>query len=245
MNLLLTLLRFGFLIFLWLFVLGVVLVVRNDTSGLAIRSKKPSRRGRRAARQTENATSDLAAGAAGAAGAAAGAAGATGAAAGAAGAAGAGAAGVAAGAGAAAGAAATAGAAAGVAAGAHAGARAGARGGASGHGPARAGGGGAGTRGAGSRPVLAVIEGPLTGMVLPLGQAQIIIGRSPDSSLVLDDSYASSRHARVFFQDGYWWIEDLQSTNGTYIGNSAITEPVALVPGTRVRIGKTTMELQI
>ncbi|VDG75375.1 Uncharacterized conserved protein, contains FHA domain [Actinobaculum suis] len=227
MNLLLTLLRFGFLIFLWLFVLGVVLVVRNDTSGLAIRSKKPSRRGRRAARQTENATSDLAAGAAGAAG-------------------------VAAGAGAAAGAAATAGAAAGAAGvaadaatGAHAGARAGARGGASGHGPARAGGGGAGTRGAGSRPVLAVIEGPLTGMVLPLGQAQIIIGRSPDSSLVLDDSYASSRHARVFFQDGYWWIEDLQSTNGTYIGNSAITEPVALVPGTRVRIGKTTMELQI
>ena len=60
-------------------------------------------------------------------------------------------------------------------------------------------------------------EGPLAGSTVPLSPSSIIIGRSPSSTLVLDDSYASSRHARVFPKDGSWWLEDLGSTNGTIL----------------------------
>jgi FOG: FHA domain len=92
--------------------------------------------------------------------------------------------------------------------------------------------------------VLAVTGGPLAGTVLPLGTAPIIIGRSPDSALVLDDTFSSSRHARLYVSDGQWWIEDLDSTNGTYIAGHKITAPTPLYPGQQIQIGKTTLELR-
>lgn len=91
---------------------------------------------------------------------------------------------------------------------------------------------------------LTVTAGPLTGTSLPLGTSQIIVGRSPDSALVLDDSYSSSRHARFYQEGGQWWIEDLDSTNGTYIGGKRITTPTPVGPGVPVVIGRTTMELR-
>ncbi|MFC5281679.1 FHA domain-containing protein [Arcanobacterium canis] len=94
-----------------------------------------------------------------------------------------------------------------------------------------------------ARPRLVVVAGPLTGTTLPLGSASITVGRSPDSALVLDDGFASSRHARFYNENGQWWIEDLSSTNGTWVGTERIYAPVPLRPGTRVTIGKTTMEL--
>ena len=66
----------------------------------------------------------------------------------------------------------------------------------------------------------------------------------PDCTLVLNDSYASSHHARVFPKDGAWWLEDLNSTNGTTLAGRAVHGAVELPVGVPVRIGQTTLELR-
>lgn len=90
---------------------------------------------------------------------------------------------------------------------------------------------------------LLITGGPLVGTSMRLGTADIIIGRSPASTLVLDDEYASSRHARLHRDDKGWWIEDLGSTNGTFVDDERIAEPRPLKIGVNVRIGQTTLEL--
>ena len=91
---------------------------------------------------------------------------------------------------------------------------------------------------------LVITEGPLAGSTVPLSPTSIIIGRSPASTLVLDDTYASSRHARVFPKDGSWWLEDLGSTNGTLLDGRPVHGAVELPTGVPVRIGQTTLELR-
>lgn len=93
-------------------------------------------------------------------------------------------------------------------------------------------------------PALVVTDGPLAGTTIPLGRSDVIVGRSPDSALVLDDTYSSSRHARFFQAEGAWWIEDLNSTNGTYVGGQRIVATMRLQPGVPIVIGRTTMELR-
>lgn len=96
----------------------------------------------------------------------------------------------------------------------------------------------------GSAPTtLVVTAGPLTGSVLQL-LGPIMIGRSPDSTLVLEDGYASAQHARIFFDADTWWVEDLNSTNGTIVGGSRISVPTPLTPGLAVQIGTTSLELR-
>lgn len=91
---------------------------------------------------------------------------------------------------------------------------------------------------------LVVIAGPLTGTTIPLTNGSVTVGRSPDSALVLDDGFASSRHARFYNDGGEIYIEDLNSTNGTWVGRERIYAPTHLVAGSQVTIGKTTMEIQ-
>lgn len=91
---------------------------------------------------------------------------------------------------------------------------------------------------------LAVTSGPLRGTTLPLSMSGILVGRAPACTLVLDDEYTSSRHARVFPQYGEWWVEDLGSTNGTFVDDMRIVEPTAVEPGTPIRVGQSTLELQ-
>ena len=93
-------------------------------------------------------------------------------------------------------------------------------------------------------PSLVVTEGPLSQTVIPLGTAQVTLGRAPDSTLVIDDDYASSRHARLYPSDDGWIVEDLGSTNGTWIDRTRITSPTVLPPGVPLRIGRTTLQLQ-
>ena len=62
---------------------------------------------------------------------------------------------------------------------------------------------------------LVVTEGPLAGSEIPLEGNQITLGRAPDSTLVIDDDYASSRHARIYEAEGAWVVEDLGSTPQT------------------------------
>ena len=91
---------------------------------------------------------------------------------------------------------------------------------------------------------LVVTEGSLRGTSITLGQAPILIGRAPECTLVLEDDYASGRHARFSLQSGVWVLEDLGSTNGTFIGRSKVENPTTVGPGTAVRIGRTVLELR-
>jgi pSer/pThr/pTyr-binding forkhead associated (FHA) protein len=91
---------------------------------------------------------------------------------------------------------------------------------------------------------LVVTEGGLTGTRIGLTGAPVLLGRANDSTLVLDDDYASTRHARISLQDGMWVVEDLGSTNGTYLGQRKIDGPVPLEVGVPLRIGKTVLELR-
>jgi pSer/pThr/pTyr-binding forkhead associated (FHA) protein len=91
---------------------------------------------------------------------------------------------------------------------------------------------------------LVVTDGSLRGTTLALGQATIVIGRAPESTLVLEDDYASTHHARVYSEDGQWLVEDLGSTNGTYVGRVRVEEPTPLDAGMAVRVGRTVFELR-
>ena len=73
---------------------------------------------------------------------------------------------------------------------------------------------------------------------------QVTIGRAPDSTLVIDDDYASSRHARIYPAEGTWIVEDLGSTNGTWIDRTRITTPTVLPVGAPLRVGRTTLQVQ-
>jgi pSer/pThr/pTyr-binding forkhead associated (FHA) protein len=89
-----------------------------------------------------------------------------------------------------------------------------------------------------------VTGGALTGTIIPLAETQITIGRADDATLVLTDDYASTRHARIFPQDGQWLVEDLGSTNGTYLDRQKVTQPTQVPVGVPIRIGKTVLELR-
>ena len=91
---------------------------------------------------------------------------------------------------------------------------------------------------------LVVTEGGLTGASVDLTDQQITLGRANDATLVLNDDYASSRHARIFPQDGQWIVEDLGSTNGTYLDRQKVTRPTPVPVGVPIRIGKTVLELR-
>jgi pSer/pThr/pTyr-binding forkhead associated (FHA) protein len=89
-----------------------------------------------------------------------------------------------------------------------------------------------------------VTEGPLRGTTLDLASSPILLGRAQEATLVLDDDYASGRHARLFPQGSRWFIEDLGSTNGTFLGGSQLTRALPVEPGVPIRIGKTVLELR-
>ncbi|MFE7130271.1 FHA domain-containing protein [Streptomyces sp. NPDC057638] len=92
---------------------------------------------------------------------------------------------------------------------------------------------------------LVVSEGNLTGTTVALQGQTITLGRAHDSTIVLDDDYASSRHARIYpDRDGQWIVEDLGSTNGTYLDRTRLTTPTPIPLGAPIRIGKTVIELR-
>ena len=91
---------------------------------------------------------------------------------------------------------------------------------------------------------LLVTEGALQGTRLTLGEAPITIGRAEDSTLVITDDYASARHARLVPRGGQWFVEDLGSTNGTYLDRAKVTAPTPVPLGVPIRIGRTSIELR-
>ncbi|WP_165217122.1 FHA domain-containing protein [Schaalia sp. ZJ1691] len=90
---------------------------------------------------------------------------------------------------------------------------------------------------------LLLTGGPLVGTVIPLGSTPITIGRSPSCTLVIEDEYASSRHATLSPSAEGWFIEDLSSRNGTFVDDERLSHPQLLKAGDVIRIGQTTLEL--
>ncbi|MCB0896316.1 MAG: FHA domain-containing protein [Nocardioides sp.] len=91
---------------------------------------------------------------------------------------------------------------------------------------------------------VAVTAGSNVGARAELDQAPILIGRGSDAAIRLEDDYVSTRHARIAASGDQWFVEDLGSTNGTYVGTVRITQPTTITIGTQVRIGKTVLELR-
>jgi len=102
--------------------------------------------------------------------------------------------------------------------------------------------GGGNSKAGGGR--LRVIEPAETkGQTYELGE-ELTVGRAGGCQITLDDTYVSQLHARVYRRDGQLFVEDLGSTNGTYLNRKKVTAPIAIRKGDRLQIGKTVMELQ-
>lgn len=91
---------------------------------------------------------------------------------------------------------------------------------------------------------LIVTQGPLAGTRITLGNQPILLGRADDSTLVLNDDYASGHHARFVPNGDDWYLEDLGSTNGTFLDHDRVTTSVKVPLGTPIRVGKTVIELR-
>jgi hypothetical protein len=72
----------------------------------------------------------------------------------------------------------------------------------------------------------------------------IQIGRAPSCQIKLSDNYISQLHAKISDRNGSWVVEDLGSTNGTYLNQRKVTVPTEISPGDKIRVGKTTIEVR-
>ncbi|GAA3029316.1 FHA domain-containing protein [Gordonia defluvii] len=96
----------------------------------------------------------------------------------------------------------------------------------------------------GSARYLVVTAGALANTRISLGDQPLLLGRADDSTLVLTDDYASERHARLSRRGDDWYVEDLGSTNGTYLDRAKVTTAVRVPTNSPIRIGKTVIELR-
>lgn len=91
---------------------------------------------------------------------------------------------------------------------------------------------------------LVITSGTKSGAEFPLGRDEITIGRSSDSAIIIRDDYTSTHHARIMLWNGRWMIQDLDSTNGTFLNGSRVTVPTPIPLGATVKVGATTFELR-
>jgi hypothetical protein len=82
-----------------------------------------------------------------------------------------------------------------------------------------------------------------SGRTYALG-SEVTLGRAAGCQITLDDNYVSQLHARVFARDGRYLVEDLGSTNGTYLNRQKVSGPMAIDPGDRLQVGNTVLELR-
>ncbi|WP_291050043.1 FHA domain-containing protein [Herbiconiux sp.] len=91
---------------------------------------------------------------------------------------------------------------------------------------------------------LVITSGTKAGSEIPLGTEPLTIGRSSDSSVVIRDDYTSTHHARLMVWSEEWVIQDLDSTNGTFLDGQRVTSPTHVPLNTPIRIGATSFELR-
>lgn len=88
-----------------------------------------------------------------------------------------------------------------------------------------------------------ILDGPLAGATMALSGADIVIGRAPDCTIVLTDDYVSSKHTRLRRVDNVWFVEDLSSTNGTWVNRARITSATPLSVGMVINVGRTPVKV--
>jgi pSer/pThr/pTyr-binding forkhead associated (FHA) protein len=91
---------------------------------------------------------------------------------------------------------------------------------------------------------LVITSGPREGVEIDLPAEQLTIGRSSESGLVIRDDYTSTHHARLMLWNDEWVIQDLDSTNGTFLDGVRVTLPTPVPIGKPVTIGTTSFELR-
>jgi hypothetical protein len=91
---------------------------------------------------------------------------------------------------------------------------------------------------------LVITSGPKEGLEIELPSEQLAIGRSGESGLVIRDDYTSTHHARLLLWADGWVVQDLDSTNGTFLDGTRVTLPTLVPLNTPVTIGTTTFELR-
>jgi pSer/pThr/pTyr-binding forkhead associated (FHA) protein len=91
---------------------------------------------------------------------------------------------------------------------------------------------------------VAVVDGPLAGTSVALSSLPVTIGRAENSTIAINDDYVSQHHARLVPNGAVWLIEDLGSTNGTLLGSTKVVAATEVYVGSKIRIGKTVLELQ-
>jgi pSer/pThr/pTyr-binding forkhead associated (FHA) protein len=91
---------------------------------------------------------------------------------------------------------------------------------------------------------LVITSGPKAGLEVPLGSEPMSIGRSSESGLVIRDDNTSSQHARLMLWGEQWMLQDLDSTNGTFLDGQRVGAPVAVPVGAPIKVGATTFELR-
>jgi hypothetical protein len=101
-----------------------------------------------------------------------------------------------------------------------------------------------GRRKRGAPHKIVISQGNQAGTSASLDAGVVMIGRGADCQLILDDDYVSTRHARVAAVEEGHYVEDLGSTNGTYVNGQRITAPTMITLADTVRIGKTIMKLE-
>lgn len=88
---------------------------------------------------------------------------------------------------------------------------------------------------------LTVLESSLPGLekgdIFGVAGGEIVIGRSSDSDVLVADTFISSRHARIYLMKEQYWLEDLSSTNGTFLNGVQIDKPTVLAEGDRIQVG--------
>jgi len=92
--------------------------------------------------------------------------------------------------------------------------------------------------------VFMISQGNQAGLSADLAGGVVMIGRGADCQLILNDDYVSTRHARVVSTPNGIYVEDLGSTNGTYVNGQRITAPTTITFADTVRIGKTILKLE-
>jgi len=91
---------------------------------------------------------------------------------------------------------------------------------------------------------LVITKGAKSGLEMPLSDGPLTIGRSSESNLIIRDDYTSTHHARLMLWNGQWVIQDLDSTNGTFVSGERVSAPTPVPIGTTVTIGTTSFELR-
>lgn len=91
---------------------------------------------------------------------------------------------------------------------------------------------------------LVITSGAKAGAEFPLGRDEITIGRSSDSAIVIRDDYTSTHHARLMLWNDQWMLQDLDSTNGTFLDGARVAVPTPIPLNSPIKIGSTSFELR-